>query len=332
MRSLAFISIIFFTPILASANIDYTVTPLVIDVDVAARDIVTRQITITNTGAQPVTIYPTVNNVSQDTTKAIDAFVQAVQSDRTQSLSSWIEISRAGIDLKPQEVKTIDITVRMPPEPKPGEYHAFIGFPFGGHRGEAEKQVEAGNAPGTILSVSVTEHKNELLRLTKFIVERFVTKQANQAAVYTFANPGDETLIPKGEIIVYDSRGKEVGAVNVNPDNTPVPPGQEHTFAIQMPTEGLFGKYKAFLSVEYGSEQRATVHDTSYFYVLQPKAMMTIAVLFLVLVTLLAWYTHKKYFDEDVDDTSDQIMLRIKDSISESKEHDINLKNGNGND
>ena len=48
-------------PTLAEAAQSHTVAPLVIDIEVEARDIITREITLTNTGTQPLTVYPTVN-------------------------------------------------------------------------------------------------------------------------------------------------------------------------------------------------------------------------------------------------------------------------------
>ncbi len=307
------------------ANSEYTVTPLVVDVNVEARDIVERKILVSNTTGHLLTIYPTVNNISLKEGETIEAFLPPAASDRTQSLSSWIEIQRSGVDIKPGEVKELPLTIRIHPEPKPGTYHAFIGFGTGRNRDEAIKQVENGEVPGTIVTVTIKEKKLEFLKLSKFIVDRFVTKTENQAAVYSFNNPGDEAVTPKGEIIFYDHRGTEVGAVNVNESNVQVPAGGEHTFSVAIPTEGKFGKYKAFLSVEYGNTQRGSLQDTSFFYIFPMKQIMIGALILMVFVIMIAWYFHKRYFNDDVDD-SERLMLHIRETSSDSKDHDINLK------
>lgn len=303
----------------------YSVSPLVIDTQVQPRDILTKQITVTNTGSQQVTLYPTVNNISLKEGSTIDAFLTPVESDRSTSLSSWIEISRAGIDLSPGESKTVPLTLRIYHEPKPGVYHALIGFGYGRNRDEAEIQVKNGQAPGTVVTVTFEEKKSEFLKLSKFIVDRFITSSQNQAAVYTFTNPGDEVLVPKGEIILYDPTGKEVGAVSVNTENVSIPPGGEHVFTASIPAEGKFGKYKAFLTVEYGEKQRGSVYDTSFFYVFPLKIIAMILGLIVVLVAVVAWYVHRRYFDEAVDD-SDRLAFHVRDTHSESKDHDLNLK------
>lgn len=307
------------------ANVSYTVSPLVIDIDVEARDIIAKEITVTNTGSQPVTLYPTVNNISMSEGGTIDAFLPPVESDRTRSLSSWIEISRLGIDMKVGESRVIPLTIRINPNPVPGTYHARISFAHGDNRDQAEKLVYGGNAPGTVISATVVDKKMTFLKLSKFVVDRFVTHAQNQAAVYTFKNPGDETVVPKGEIIVYDTSGKEVAAIPVNTENKAIAPGEEYAFTTEMPIDGLFGKYKAFLSVEYGDSQRASVQDTSFFYAIPLKKLAIIIGVLMMLVGIGAWHLHRKYLDTDEDDDSEHLTVHLRDTTSEARHHDIDL-------
>lgn len=309
----------------AYAGVSYTVAPLVIDVDAEARDIITKPITITNTGDVPITIYPTVNNISLSEGGTIEEFVQAVESDRTRSLASWLEISRKGIDLKVGETYTTNLTIRVNPMPVPGEYHAFVGFGYGGNRDEAERQVKNGGAPGTIVTVAITEDKLELLKLSRFIIDRFITNTENQAAVYTVKNPGDEPLSPKGDVIFYDNRGVEVASIPVNTEGVTIPPGGEHEFTATVPVAGLFGKYKAFLTVEYGTAQLASVQDTAFFYVFPLKMVIIVFGVVSVMMVLIALLVHRKYFS-DIGADADTLVLHLRDTKSEDCEHDIDLK------
>jgi hypothetical protein len=311
-------------PSFVHAGQKYSVTPLVIDVDAEARDITTKKIVVTNLGEQQITIYPTVNNISLNAGGVIEAFLSPAESDRTQSLASWIEIKRLGMDLKAGESREFDVTFRINPNPVPGTYHAFIGFGNGRNRDEAEQQVEEGQAPGTIVTLTIEDKKVEALSLSGFTVQRFVTKADNQGASFTFRNPGDEILVPKGEIILYDSKGKEVAALPVNDENIAISPGGEHTFQAALPAQG-FGKYKAFLSVEYGARQRASVHDTNFYYVFPTKTILILLGIVFLFVCIVAWYVHKKYFDTDIDD-SDRLTFHVRESQSDAKEHDVILK------
>ena len=189
------------------------------------RDIIAKKIAVTNNSEQPVTVYPTVNNISLSDGGVIQKFLSPAESDRTQSLASWLEIKRLGVDFKPGETRDFDVTLHMNPNPVPGVYHAFIGFGNGRNRDDAELQVKAGQAPGTIITVTIEDNKVEALKLSGFRVDRFITKPDNQAATFSFTNPGDETLVPKGEIVLYDSTGKEVAALPVNAENVAIAPG-----------------------------------------------------------------------------------------------------------
>jgi hypothetical protein len=304
----------------------YTVSPMVIDTKAEARDIIAKDITLVNTGTSPVTLYPSVNEISLKEGGTIEEFKQAVESDRTRSVTSWLEINRLGIDLQPGASKTIPLTIRMSPDPVPNTYHAFIGFGNGGNRDEAERQVKSGDAPGVVVTITIAEEKKEFLKLAKFVVSRFVTSADNQAAVFTFRNPGDETIVPQGEIILFDRTGKEVGALPINTETMSLTPGAEHTFTASVPVDGMFGKYKAFLSVEYGSTQRASLQDTSYFYVFPVKMIVIVLILLALIAGCSAWYVHKKYFDDTVLlDDSERLTVHVRDATSEPKHHDIDL-------
>jgi len=304
----------------------YTVTPLVIDEEVMPRDILTREITITNTGDAPVTIYPTVNAISLDEGGTIREFVPQVMGDQTQSITAWIEISRAGIDLFKGQSTKVPLTLRINPQAQPGEYHAFLGFPFGGNRDEAERKVRDGTAPGIVLTLSLDEQKTTALKLARFLVDRFVFRTENSAASFTVRNPGEVTLIPEGEVILYDAKGREVGSLPVNPDKVEIPPGGEHTFVGTVPLQGLFGKYKAFLDVEYGTALVASVQDTAFFYAVPiPFLLSLLGVLFFIVI-LVSWHIHRKYFDDEGDDGSDALHFHVRSTHSEPVHHDINLR------
>lgn len=324
-RGLYILLFIALIPQLAAAAPSYTVSPLVIDTGAEPRDILTREITLTNTGTQPLTLYPSVNNISLDDGGTIQEFLPPVESDRTASLASWIEISRSGIKLAKNETKTVPITIRVNPNPKPGVYHAFIGFGFGRNQTEAEKMVAIGRAPGAVLTVTISDEKNEFLRLSKFIINRFVTSGENEGATYTITNPGDEPLTPSGEIIFYNNHGSEVGSLPVNPNGETIAPGDKKEFLASVPVSGLFGKYKAYLTVEYGS-QVASVNDTAFFYVLPLKLILLLLGGVCIVVIFFALLIHKRYLDETEMDDSDQLPVHFRESTSDSKEHDINLK------
>jgi hypothetical protein len=186
--------------------------------------------------------------------------------------------------------------------------------------------LERGDAPGVIVNVTIEDTSTTLLKLSRFIVDKFVTGKENSAATYVVTNPGDTPLVPSGEVIFYDSKGREVGALPVNPDNETVNPGEERVFNASVPIEGLFGKYKAFLTVEYGSGNVASVNDTAFYYVLPIRTLLVSVLVLSIIVIIASFYVHRRYFDDAIDDGSEFVPLRVRDSQSDPLHHDIDLR------
>lgn len=329
LSSLALLCSPFFFSVPATAMAAYSVSPLVVNVEAKQRDVIRKKIILTNEGPAPITVYPSVNNISLTDGGTVEKFLSPAVSDRSTSLASWIEINRSGKHLMPGEAHEYELTLRINPTAKAGTYNAIIGFGSGRNDQIAKAQVAANNAPRVIVTVTIVEEKNELLKLSRFIVDKFITSGENQAAVYTIKNPGDESLVPEGEIIFYNSRGEEVGSVPVNTEGATIDPGSEKQFNATVPSEGLFGKYKAFLSVEYGNAQLASVQDTAYFYVFPFMKVLLIFGAVVLVVVVGSFFLHKRYFGDVEEEESEQLSFHIRDSLSGECEHDINLKKQN---
>lgn len=321
------VSLIAMLPIVCAAN-TYKVTPRVIDKEVKQRDIFSETITITNNMSRKINLYALVNEVDLGEGGDISSFSPRSVSDNTTTPTSWIQITRSRIELMPGKTKEIPVEFKVHPQAESGVYHVFIGFGEGTNQDIAKKQVKEGSAPGVIVTLSVDQEKMEFLKLGQFIVDRFVTKPDNEAITYTLNNPGTADLVPKGEIIFYDARGTEVAAVPVNPDNHSLAPGQETSYTLSAPTEKMFGKYKAFLSVDYGTENLASVYDTAFFVVVPWQKLIIIFGALMFVTILLTVLIHRRMVGDDEyhHDGAEDLPLFVRNSVSDDKDHDINLK------
>jgi hypothetical protein len=316
----------FFLPYYTLASV-YSVSPLVIDHELEKRDIIEETITLTNKQENLVSIYPTVNEVSVNEGGAILTFVEpSMVENRGASITSWLEIGRGNIELKGGETKEVKLTIRVNPEVESGEYHAFIGFPEGSNRPEAERKVRDGNAPGTVVRIDVAKVQNQFLRLERFSVERFIKGKTEGDISIKLANPGKSPVIPEGEVIFYDTNGIELQAIVLNGAKSSIEPGNSLELKEEVPDELQMGKYKAFLSLEYGETQKASLNDTAFFYVLPLKKLMIIFAILLIFAIALALFVHRRYDTEDgSDDGVADVAMYIRSSRSESKDHDIDL-------
>lgn len=303
----------------------YTVSPLVIDHQVKQRDILYDTITVNNDSDQIARLYPTVNEVSVDAGGTIQNFLEPSMSDTSLSITSWLEISRARLEIPPHSTKEITLTTRISPTAQPGEYHALVSFPSGSNRPEAESHIRQGGVPGVIVRIGIAQEENQFLRLDKFVVERFVKSNLEGQISYTLTNPGESAVVPKGEIIIYDNRGNEVGSAAVNQDAKSIDAGKTETFTADVPKGLRLGKYKAYLSVEYGLQQNESLHDTAFFYVIPLRELAIIFAIVLGAAIGLALFVHRKFDMGPDEEGVHNIALYVRESRSEEKEHDIDL-------
>jgi hypothetical protein len=305
---------------------DYVVTPPVIELTVEARDLREQEIKISNNGSTPLKIFPTVNAVTTGEDGAIASFLSPSMTDQKTSITSWIAISRARLELAPGETKRIPINFTINPQAVPGDYYAFIGFASGDKRDEAENAVMRGGVPGVMVRLALPDTTTERLRLQKFLAPRYVTGQKESAITYILENTGDTPVVPRGEIILYDVRGEEVGAIPVNLDGQTIAPKSTAEFSAIVPETGEFGRHKAFLNIEYGDKQKANLYDTTYFTVVPLKLLALIfAILLAVSLILTFWYLYRERKHAPLDDESVAMYVRSG-ALSDTKDHDINLK------
>ncbi len=309
----------------------YSVSPLIIDLNLEKRDLITKEITITNMDGRQVRIFPSVNEVNLDENGAIQSFVQpSMEEDRSTAVTSWIQVPRRRIEILPGESATVPVTIKVHPDVKAGEYHALIGFGDGSNQPQAHAKVMNGTAPVTVVRISVDEVQNQFLRLSSFNVKRFVSDNPTDTITYSLDNPGADPVVPGGEIIFYDNNGNEVASTPVNPESLTVEPGKVIEVKGSVPEELGLGKYKAFLSVEFGEHLTASVHDTAFFYVMPLKQLLMIFGAVLALALIIALYVHRRYAGvEEYDDHIVDVPMFIRSERSEGKDHDIDLSKKN---
>lgn len=304
----------------------YSVSPLIINHTVEVRAIETDDIVIVNNGPAVLQLFPAVNNITLGAGGGIESFLEPSMSDRTTTLTSWLELSRKPIELRPGEIATTTLTLRVNPNAEPGTYHALISFPDGRNRDEAEVAIPSGNVPGVVMTVTIEKKTVEQLGLGNFHVDRFVVSEDNEAVSYTVSNTGDTDMHPTGDILIYNARGEEVGSLQVNPESKLIQPGEKIEFKSKLSIQGLVGKYKAYLSLHYGVEGRAQLQDTAYFYAVPWKKLLILFFGLLCVAIALSLFVHRRYVKEPYDDDSDYVPLKFKEGRSEPVHHDIDMK------
>lgn len=311
-------------PLVVSAH--PVVQPLVIDHVLEPRGQAASTIMLRNPTNVMMRVYASVNAVRVDADGGIEEFTPASASDNRTTITSWIEVTRARIEIPPGGTYEVPVQIRLHPQAEPGVYHALIGFASGRNQSTAHEHVRAGRAPGTILRIEVAEHRTSFLQLERFMIDRFVTRSDESQFEYTIVNPSDTPLIPQGQLILYNTRGDEVGSLRINQENTEIAPGDSHVFRAELPETRQLGRHRAFLSLTYGEGQRASLTDTVFFYHIPLATLLVLFAIVLLFSLLFSWWLHRRYAGDEPDD-HDPVHVFVRDGNSrDPSDHDINLK------
>lgn len=321
----SFLLLFLFIPGSASAS-DLQVRPFLIDRTVEGREFVSEEVVLTNNTNRMLTVYATVNEISVGQDGEIKEFISPIMTDRTNTITSWVEVTRGRIEIMAGETVTVPLGFRIHPSVESREYHAFIGFVPASKRYQAEAKAMSGEAQGIITKLTVDDDRKEYLRIAGFIIDRFVTKEDDSKVFIELENLGDIAASPEGEIIFFNSTGEEINAIPINTENTIVPPGETVIISTKIPFENKLGRFKANLSLQYGEKQKASLYDTTQFFMM-PLHIMILMLLVAVLVALLVFLLlHKALVVKDEQEDGVDLPFMVREGHDpKPKDHDIDL-------
>jgi hypothetical protein len=266
----------------------FTVAPIVESLEAKPRDILKKELRLLNPTSRKLNIYAQV--VPVDSQVGDEAFVTPTEADQSTSLANWIEITRGVIELSAGEEKTIPYLINTNMRAQPGVYHARIVFASGTTRAEAEQFAEIG--PSLLISLTVKDDGIEKLELDTFSSAESIFTGGSAQFTYALENIGNRSVTPRGEIRIFNRKGEEVGVVPVNADGGEITPEKVQTLAAAWDANGRFGKYKAYLDIEYGDRQVAAVNDTVYFWVLPWKQSLLSLISIVALAVVGTYIVH----------------------------------------
>ena len=266
---------------------DFSITPVVANEKAKPRDIIKKELLVTNNTQQRIDLYINVENV--DPQKGRQEFTSPSVSDLSTSLANWVEITRGVIELSPGESRKIPYLIHVNLAAKPGSYFAQIQFRKGARRAEAEASKE-----GTylLLNVEVYDDAKERLQLGNFRSDGSVVFGSTVGFSFLLENVGNRLIEPRGSIRIFNRRGEEVGSVPLNAHGEEISPSNKKQLATAWSATGRFGKYKAFLDLEYGDSQLASVQDTLYFWVFPWKEIIASLLGVFVLAIIGTYIVH----------------------------------------
>jgi hypothetical protein len=266
-----------------------SVSPAVLDYKTKPREILKETVTVVNPTDRYVKVYPVVNNVRSVSGR--EEFADPSRADLSDSLANWIFFPMGALELEPGEHRTIPFEIRVNLTATKGIYHASLSFPEGPDRDAATPK--ALSAPALIINLEVEEVVTENLQLTTFVPERRFFFSHTATLRYELENLGNRTVVPAGDILIYDKNGKEAGSVSTNEGKFALEPGTKKEFQSSWRPSG-FGQYKAVISLRYGEKAAAQIQDTIFFWSIPWQKAALFALLLCLGFMSIAFYISKR--------------------------------------
>lgn len=180
--------------------------------------------------------------------------------------SSWFTITPSDFILQPNSQKEVKITVNPPKEAEPGGHYATIYFQPLLPAEVISPQTAYLTARVGVLSFLIVKGDIE----EKASLTSFNTKSFRQFGPIDLSlkinNEGNVHLLPVGEAIVWDFRGKKLAEISLAPSQ--ILPKTIKEFSFSWPKKYLLGKFFTQAKIRYGSEQMTLKSEKISFWVI----------------------------------------------------------------
>jgi hypothetical protein len=245
-------------------------------------------------------------------------------SNRAEDLATWITTDQS-ITIGPGETKDIPVTINIPVNADPGGHYAAIFLQTTPPGETTSTQVSISAKLGTLILLRVGGEFLQDADVLEFgtLKRKRVFTSLPITFYYRFQNTGEDHVKPLGDVIVSNTVGRSTKILPANPvdgsvlpksirrfetswvragspineavaTELPLPPKdfwgaakyQWHNFAL--------GKYKAGLSIVYGTKELKSQNASFTFFVI-PWQLLVVAIPSGVVLLIILWFLIKWY-------------------------------------
>ena len=235
-----------------------------------------------------------------------------------EDISTWFEVEKGPITLKPKERKSIPVTINTPTNAGPGGHYAVLAFSKNAPKDNSgTTQIAVSSQIGVLILARIEGKITETGQISSFVsdAKKYSHLPVNFRTI--FNNTGNVHLRPAGKIIVNNTFGKKAAELNFNEANSAVLPTSSRTYdstwqkAQNVSENGNvwlkfwqaykneknnfgLGKYTATLQIQAGTEKPFTTAASMTFWVL-PWHLVLVWLIVIVVVVILLIILIKRY-------------------------------------
>ena len=269
----------------ANGPVGLQVSPAIIEINAEKGKTYDIKIKITNTTTSDQEYFANINDFKAKDETGNPEFITDSKAPSSASIVQWIQ-PIATLRLNPNQSKEIIAKMVVPANAEPGGHYGIIRF---GNQPGTTGQVGASIAASTgpLVLVRVDGEVKESLTTADFYTQHKGKKQSffEQGPVdfvERLTNNGNVHVKPKGDIVVTNMLGRQVGSVKVNDNNGNVLPSSTRRFEQRLENKWMFGKYTAKMTLSYGTAGGALDAMTTFWVI--PYKLIALAMLIIIFI------------------------------------------------
>lgn len=279
-----------------------TVSPTLFDIKATPGQTWTSEIKIVNNNLHDLTVYLETVNFTASEESGRPAFIPINANDtKGETLAEWIEATPEGVFVPKQKSVSVPFSVTVPVDAPPGGHYAAILVGTKPNKGEGNNaaQVQTSQFVTSLLFLKVDGTIIEKGLIRSFVADKSIVQTPEASFTARFENQGNVHLQPQGDIQIFNMWGQERGVIPVNQRTQFGKVLKETIREYNFGWKGdvsLFdlGRYTAIMSLTYGEDQRQTISNTTYFWVI-PYSLILFTLLGLTLFFGIIIFSIKLY-------------------------------------
>lgn len=282
------------TMVKAQDSLSLSVTPPLFQLSAVPNQAWQSNIKIVNTNPFDITVYANPVNFTPVGEGGQGRFMPVMEAETEgQTLAEWITVTQDPIVVPKEQSLNIPFSIQVPNEPAPGGHFAAI---LVGTKPPADADgktaVVTSQLVSSLVFLRIAGDVVEQARVREFSTAKWFGETPEAEFVLRFENTGNVHIRPQGTIVIQNMWGKVRGEIPINQNSSfgNVLPGTIRKFDFSWRGEQSFsdiGRYKAIVTLSFGSEARQNVTSTTIFWVIPIKASLIAFGILVVLYILI---------------------------------------------
>ena len=284
------------------------IAPPVLNLKANPGDTVSATINLRDISSSPLVVTGTVDDFTANGEDGVPKILLDQAEPTPYSIKTWIQPLNK-LSLKPRQIESLPVTIKIPKDASPGGYYGVIRFTATAPDMESSG-VSLSASLGALIFLRVNGQAKEELAFNTFYVSKTPTDIPGwlfEEQPVTFnqkiVNKGNVFEQPTGQIAVTDMFGNLVANVNVNLERRSILPGT--TRKLDQPLDKsnigdrmLFGLYRAKMTLNYGESNQQITSELSFWVI--PWRLILAVVVAIIAVAIIARLLVRRYTDRVV--------------------------------